>query len=123
MFASFSGVEGCASGSASAAAITSPSVIASKRSQSVAPVGRGSPTFTVTRVIPVLLMPFSFPRRNDVTTLFATHRHDDEQDASLGHPYHLNSLLPIGEPCIDILQPVRIFECGDGIREINAVIA
>src|SRR5216683_6957278 len=122
MFASCSGVEGCASGSASAAATTSPSVIASKCSQSVAPVGRGSPDLTVTRVIPVLLMTFSFPRRNDVTKVFITHRHDDEENAPLGHPYHLKSLLAISEARIDILKPIRIFECADGIAEVDAVI-
>jgi hypothetical protein len=41
----------------------------------------------------------------------------------MGHAYYLNSLLPIGESHIDILQPVRVFECGDSIHEIDAVVA
>src|SRR4051812_20893810 len=99
--------------------MTSSSVIASRRCQSVAPLGRGSPAFTVTRIIPVLLMSCSFPRRNNVTNVFASHRHRHEQDAPLGHAYYLNSLFPIRESHIDILQSVRIFEGGDSIHEID----
>jgi len=62
-------------------AITSSSDIASRRCQSVAPLGRGSPALTVIHVIPVLLTSISFPRRNDVTEVFAAHRYDREQDA------------------------------------------
>jgi hypothetical protein len=68
-------------------------------------------------------MSCSFPRRNDVTKVFVLHCHNDEQDAPLGHAYYLNSLLPIGESHIDILKPVWIFECGDSIHEIDAVVA
>jgi hypothetical protein len=68
-------------------------------------------------------MSIRFPRRNDVTNLFVTHRHDDEQDAPFGHPYDLNSLLSIDKARIDILKPVRVFERGDGIPEIDAVMA
>ena len=78
ILASCSGVRGCASGSDSAAATTSSSVMASRRAQSVSPRGRGSPGFTVTRVVPVLLMSCSLPGRCDSADVLIAQRHDDE---------------------------------------------
>ena len=55
ILANCSGLSGCASGSARAAASTSSSVMAFTRSQSVSPRGGVSTGFTVIRVIPVIL--------------------------------------------------------------------
>jgi len=56
IFANASGSSGWASGSERAAASTSSSVIAFTRAQSVSPRGGASPGFTVSRVVPVLLI-------------------------------------------------------------------
>src|SRR5712691_6214097 len=56
ILASCSVVSGWASGSDSAAAVASSSVMAFSRAQSVLPRGGRSPRFTITRVVPVLLM-------------------------------------------------------------------
>ena len=74
MRASSSSVIGCASGSDKAAAITSSSVIASSLAQSVLPRGSGSPFFTVTRVIRVLLMSVGDSAEADVHGVYHNHR-------------------------------------------------
>src|SRR5271156_3517191 len=70
ILASRSGGRGCASGSDRAAAMTSSSVRASSRPQSVSPRGRGSPGFTVTRVD--LLMSCGLPGGYDSADVLAT---------------------------------------------------
>src|SRR3981189_1112745 len=90
---SCSGVSGWASGADSAAATTSSSVMASSRAQSVSPRGNVSPGFTVTRVVPVLLMSCGLSGRYDSATILATQCDDHEQDVSLSHSDDLNPLL------------------------------
>src|SRR4029077_2199892 len=91
--ASRSGDDGWASGSDSAAALASSSVMASSRVQSVAPFGKGSPSLSITRVVPVLLIPISLPRRNYTANIIAAHRHNDEQNGTARHPDDLKPLL------------------------------
>src|ERR1700676_1026942 len=95
ILASCSGLSGWASGSDSAAATTSSSVIALSRAQSVSPRGRMSPGFTVTRVVPVLLMSCGLSGRYDSATVLAAQRDDDEQDIGLTHSAALNPPLPV----------------------------
>src|SRR5271166_1856515 len=78
MCASRSGVRGCASGSASAAAWRSASLIASKRLQSCL-VG----LVVVFMVLPSLIG-LRAPGRNDTDRL-ASHRVADKEQATLGH--------------------------------------
>src|SRR5271169_6714390 len=95
---SCSGVSGWASGSDSAAATTSSSVMASSRAQSVSPRGKVSPGFTVTRVVPVLLMSCGLPGRYDSADVLVALRNDHDQDIAERHSDDLNPLFAIVEP-------------------------
>ena len=41
----------------------------------------------------------------------------------MSHPNDLNPLLAVNEPHVDFFQAVWIFEGGNGIRKIHAVLA
>jgi hypothetical protein len=41
---------------------------------------------------------------------------------AVSHSDDPNPLLVIGEPCVDILKPVRVFQCDDGVDKINVVL-
>ena len=107
ILASCSGLRGCASGSDKAAVMTSSSVRASSRAQSVSPRGGGSPGFTVTRVVAVLLMSCGLPGGYDSTDVLAAQRHNHEQDIAMSHSDSLNPLFAVNEPCVDLFDTVR----------------
>src|SRR3979490_1475204 len=85
ILASCSGVSGCASGSDSAAATTSSSVMASTRAQSVLSVGRLSRESRTTLEVLFLLMSCCLPGAYDATDIFVGHDGNDEQDRSSIH--------------------------------------
>src|SRR5215475_6300640 len=107
IFASCSWESGCASGSDRAAARTSSSVMASSCAQSVLPRGSVSPGFTVTRVVPVLLMSRGPPGRYDSACILAGERHNHEKHLAMGHSDDLNALLAIDEPVVDLCSDLR----------------
>src|SRR5580698_7722712 len=119
--ASCSGVSGSASRSDCAAVKISSLVIASSRAQSVSPVGSLSPGFTVTRVVPVLLMSCGPPGRYDSAYVLAGQRYNHEQHLIVRHADNPHSLLVINEPGIDLFNAVRVFEGCNGISKIHAV--
>ena len=82
-----------------------------------------SPCFTVTRVVPVLLMSCGLSGRYDSATIFTTQCDDYEQDATASDSDDLNSLLAILEPRVDFFQTVRIFEGSNRIRKIHAMFS
>src|SRR5882757_6705428 len=93
ILASCSGPSGWASGSESAAATTSSSVIALSRAQSVSPRGSALPGFMSTRVVPILLMSCGLSGRYDSASILAAQRDDHEQHVALSHSDDLNPLL------------------------------
>ncbi len=82
-----------------------------------------SPGFTVTRVVPVLLMSCGLSGRYYSATIFTTQCDDHEQDAPASDSDNLNSLLAILEPRVDFFQTVRIFEGSNRIRKLYAMLA
>ena len=82
-----------------------------------------SPGFTVTRVVPVLLMSCGLPGRYDSVTIFARQCNDHEQNAAASQSDDLNSLLAICKPRIDFFQTVSIFEGRNRVSKIHAVLA
>ena len=117
-----SGVSGWVSGSDSAAVTTSSSVMASSRPQSVSPRGLMSPGFTVTRVVPVLLMLRGLSGRYYSAAIFITQCNDYEQNAAASASDDLNSLLAILEPRVNFFQPVRIFEAAIASRKSTSCL-
>src|SRR5262249_54793162 len=93
------------------------------RAQSVFPRGSLSPGFTVTRVVPVLLMSRGLPGRYDPACILFGDGHDHEQNMSVSDANNLDPLFLIDEPVIDRFDAIRIFEGCDGIEKINAVLA
>src|SRR5258708_24788486 len=96
--------------------------MASRRAQSVSPRGRGSPGFTVIRVVPVLLMSCGLPGRYDSADVLIAQRHNHEQDVAVSHSDSLNTLLAVLEPRVDFFQTLRVFEGRNGIRKVYAVL-
>jgi hypothetical protein len=66
-------------------------------------------------------MPLGLSGRYDVTGVFTPHRNDDGQHSALRHADDPDPLLAEFDVRIDIVEAVRVFECG--IREIDAVLA
>src|SRR6202030_3416268 len=123
ILASCSGVSGWASGSDSAAAMTSSSVMASIRAQSVLSVGRLSREWRTTLEVLFLLMSCCLPGAYDTANIFLWHDCYDEQDFSLIHTEALNSLLVVIEPVVKNFDLARIILkrpcCG---READTVL-
>ena len=82
-----------------------------------------SPGFTVTRVVPVLLILRGLSGRYYSAAIFITQCNDYEQNAAASASDDLNSLLAILEPRVNFFQPVRIFEGSHRIQKIHAVLA
>src|SRR6185295_13211728 len=122
IFANVSGSSGWASGSERAAASTSSSVSALTRAQSVSPRGGASPGFTVSRVVPVLLIARGPPGRDDAARPVTAQGRDHEQDVAGRHtddPYPFFLVLT----SVDLLEPVRVLDRCDGIHKVDAVLA
>src|ERR1700750_2232974 len=100
----------------------SSSVMASVRLQSLPPLERGSPGFTVTRVVTDLLMFCGLPGRYDPAGALAAERRSDEERPSRSHPDDLDTLLVMGDPGRDLLEAVRIFEGCDRVHKIYAML-
>ena len=97
--------------------------MALSRAQSVSPRGRGAPDFTVTRIVPVLLMSRGLSGRYDSAGVFVTLRHDHEKYVVASPADDLDALLAIFESRIGFFQTVLVFEGKDGIRKAHAVLA
>jgi hypothetical protein len=60
--------------------------------------------------------------RNDSAGLLVSKRHDHKEHVAVSHSDDPNPLFVVREPCVYILKPNRVFQCGDGVDEINVVL-
>src|SRR5579871_6583314 len=97
--------------------------MASSRAQSLLPRGSGSPGFTVTRVVTVLLMSRGLPGRYDPARILTRERHDNKQHLAVSHSDDLNPLPGVDESRVYLFQTVGILEGSYGVLEINAMLA
>ena len=81
-----------------------------------------SPGFTVTRVVPVLLILRGLSGRYYSAAIFITQCNDYEQNAAASASDDLNSLLAILEPRVNFFQPVRIFEAAIASRKSTSCL-
>src|SRR2546421_10223270 len=120
IFTNRSRPSGWASGSDSAAARTSSSVIAFNRAQSVPPLRGSSPDFTVTRVVSVFFMSCGLPGRYDSTGTLTALRDDYEQHVALSHTDHPTPLFAVFDFGVGVLKSVWVFKSRNGIKKVDA---
>jgi hypothetical protein len=68
-------------------------------------------------------MSYGLPGGYNSADVFVTQRRNHEQDPAVSHSDHLNPLVAINEPRIDLFHAVCIFEGSDGVDKVHAVLA
>jgi hypothetical protein len=76
----------------------------------------------ITRVISVFFMARGFPSRDDPTGRFIAYRGHNKQNSAVGHSNNERPLFSMLQCGIGLFQPIWIFQSGDGIGKINAML-